>query len=214
MTRKSKSGLVPGLTRRRLLTRMSQFALVSGGIGLMGPRAFAQDSYASPPADGPSLSLRIASNYAGATSAAGPLNAVFEKFRADYPNISLSHEAAPGYDHQTKIKLDATSNRLPDVFSFWRMDPSFGLDQIADSGLLADLTEWTSSDPFFENLFDDSSWATATRNDVVYGIPAQAFYIWFIANKAVFDRAGVALPTTWEELVAAGPALKAAGELP
>lgn len=31
----------------------------------------------------------------------------------------------------------------------------------------------------------------------------------FLWNKAAFDRAGVALPTTWDELFAAGPAFKA-----
>jgi raffinose/stachyose/melibiose transport system substrate-binding protein len=214
MTSNRTSVVMLGMTKRELLTRISQFTLMAGAASLMGSRAFAQDSYQSPPADGPRLSLRVATNYAGNASAARPLNAVFDKFRADYPNISLSHEATPGYDHETKIKLDATSNRLPDVFSFWRMDPSFGLNQIADAGLLADLTEWTAADPFFENLFDESSWNTATRNGVVYGVPAQVFYIWFVANKAVFDRAGVAIPSTWDELVAAGRALKAAGELP
>jgi raffinose/stachyose/melibiose transport system substrate-binding protein len=83
-----------------------------------------------------------------------------------------------------------------------------------DAGRIADLTEWAQNDPAFEGLFDDSSWRTATRDDAIRGIPFQMFYVYFGANPTVFQRAGVELPETWEELVAATDALKAAGEIP
>ena len=37
---------------------------------------------------------------------------------------------------------------------------------------------------------------------------------WVWANKAVFDEAGVAVPTTWDELIAAGEPLREAGVVP
>ena len=40
------------------------------------------------------------------------------------------------------------------------------------------------------------------------------FYVEFLANRAVFARAGVPLPTDWNSLLAAVRALKAKGELP
>jgi ABC-type glycerol-3-phosphate transport system substrate-binding protein len=184
------------------------------GGGMPTKQAFAQTQYLPPPSNGPGFSMRVATTYAGADHMAKPFATVLKQFQADYPNIKLVHEATPGFDHQTKIKLDALSDRLPDVFSFWRLDPSYGLDQIADAGRLADLTSWSRDDPVFKGLFDETSWSTATRNDEVYGIPAQMFYIWFFANKKVLERAKIPVPNTWEEFVAAGPRLVAAGEIP
>lgn len=210
-----KGPITASVSRRGALKRFGLAAALASGVALCSGIAMAQaDAYAPPPADGPKLTLRVATTYAGANSMAAPFEEILAQFQRDYPNITISHEATPGVDHQTKIKLDGTSNRLPDVFAYWRLDPAYGLDQMADAGLIADLTEWKNNDPFFEGLFDPSSWNTATRDGKVYGVPTQAFYIWFLANKAVFERAGIEIPTTWEEFVAAGPALREAGEMP
>ena len=142
------------------------------------------------------------------------VRALLAEFTADYPTITVAVEETPGNDHQTKIKLDASSDRMPDVFNYWRLDPGFGLDQVARAGKVADLTEWTRSDPAFQNLFDDYSWRTASLDGKVYGVPVIMFYVEFLANRAVFDRAGVKLPTDWDSLLAAVRALKAKGELP
>lgn len=211
----NRTGDRHSISRRDALKQLGGAAALAVGVSASGRAAFAQaDKYAPPPANGPRFTMRVATTYAGASSMAKPIAEIFKKFQEDYPGIRIAHEATPGFDHQTKIKLDATSNRLPDVFAFWRLDPSYGLDQMADAGRVADLTEWRKNDPFFNGLFDDTSWSTATRNGVVYGVPTQVFYIWFLANKAVFERAKVAIPKTWDEFVAAGPALKAAGEIP
>ena len=202
----------PGRGRFRNLRMVGAVALAVLGMSTFA--ALAQDDYAPPPADGPQIDLRLATNAVGVSPMATILPEIIAQFELDYPNVSVAYEGTPGNDHQTKIKLDASSNRLPDLFSYWRMDPSFGLDQIVDSGRIADLTEWAQNDPAFEGMFDDSSWRTATREGAVRGIPFQMFYVYFGANPAVFERAGVELPTSWEELMAATDALKAAGEIP
>jgi ABC-type glycerol-3-phosphate transport system substrate-binding protein len=160
------------------------------------------------------VTLRWATNYVGNHAMMAPTREILKKFQADFPNVTIEIEESPGNDHQTKIKLDASSDRLPDVFNYWRMDPAFGLDQIVDAGKVADLSEWTKSDAFFKDLFDDSAWRTASRNNKVHGIPTLMFFVQFIANKEVLDRAGVKPPSSYEELAAAVKALKAKGELP
>ena len=119
------------------------------------------------------LALRFVTNYAGVHPMAKVVRAVLGEFTADFPTISVAVEETPGNDHQTKIKLDASSDRMPDVFNYWRLDPGFGLDQIARAGKLADLTDWTKSDPAFQNLFDDYSWKTsvAGRQDLWRACP-------------------------------------------
>jgi ABC-type glycerol-3-phosphate transport system substrate-binding protein len=162
----------------------------------------------------PAVTLRFATNYVGEHAMAAPVKAILEQYQKDYPNVTIEIEETPGNDHQTKIKLDASSDRLPDVFNYWRMDPAFGLDQVVDAGLVADLSDWTQSDPFFTDLFEETAWKTASRDGKVYGIPTLMFYVEFLANKEVLDRAGIQPPTTYEELVSAVETLNAQGELP
>lgn len=213
----------PGNAAETGETRTGRRAIVAGAAALLPAlatgRASAQASapYAAPPrgaANARKVSLRFATSYVGVAPMTKPVRDILEAFQADYPNVSIAVETTPGNDHQTKIKLDASADRMPDFFNYWRLDPGFGLDQIARAGRLADLTQWTRTDPHFKGLFDDSSWRTATLDQKVYGIPVIMFYVQFLANKAVFDRAGVALPTDWESLNAAVKALKAKGELP
>ncbi len=199
-------GIAQRVSRRTLLVGMA--------LALTGSATVqAQDTYEAPPADGPQIQLRLSSNAVGVSPMAKILPELLEEFQADYPNVSITYEGTPSKDYMTKIKLDASSNRLPDVFSYYRMDPSFGLDQIVDAGRVADLSEWAQNDPAFAGMFDDYAWGTATRDGHIRGIPYQMFYVFFGANPDIFERAGVELPETWEELVAATDALKAAGEI-
>lgn len=199
------------IVTRRVAAGLIAAAGIFGGLPLS---AFAQNGYAPPPTNGPSLTLRLASNAVGASPMAPVQQAIIKQFQEDYPNVKIRFEGSPGNDHQTKIKLDASSNRLPDLFSYWRMDPSFGLDQIVDAGLVADLTEWAKNDPAFKDLFDQSSWNTATRKGVVRGVPLNMFYVYFGANPDIFRRARVEIPKNWEDLLTATDKLKAAGEIP
>ncbi len=161
------------------------------------------------------MTIRWATGASGATDPMGIISrSICAKFMADFPNITVEQEETAGNDHQTKIKLDASSDRLPDAFTYWRLDPVFGLDQIVNAGKIADLTDWTKTDPYFKDLFDDGAWKTASLSGKVYGVPRTMFYVQFVANKEVLDRAGVKLPSTWDELVAAVQTLSTKGELP
>ncbi len=160
------------------------------------------------------MALRFATSYAGMHPMTQPVRAIIEQFKKDYPNVSIAIEESPGDAQMKRIKIDASSDRMPDLFNYWRLDPGFGLDQIARAGKLADLTAWTRGDPAFKDLYDEYSWHTATLDGKVYGIPINMFYVEFLANKAVFDRAGVAIPTDWAGLLDAVKALKAKGEVP
>ena len=195
---------IPALARRSLL---------GAALLPLAPSARAQ-SFAPPAPGGKRITLRFATNYTGVHPMAAAVRTILKQYMADYPNVTITVEETPGNDHQTKIKLDASSDRVPDAFNYWRLDPGFGLDQVARAGKLADLTDWTRSDPAFKDLYDDYSWKTATLDGKIYGVPAIMFYVQFLANRAVFDRAGVPLPTDWLGLLASVRALREKGELP
>ena len=206
----------PSTSRRTLLQSAAALAVGAATWGVT-TRTAAAAGYAAPPIgakDAKPVALRFGTSYVAGTPMAKPVRDIFAQFQKDYPNVSIAIEETPGNDHQTKIKLDASSDRVPDFFNYWRLDPGFGLDQIARAGRLADLTEWTKTDPAFKGLFDDSSWTTASLGGKVYGVPVIMFYVQFLANKQVFERAGVPLPTDWDSLLASVKALKDKGELP
>ncbi len=206
-------------TRQPVLARRTMLggALGVGAALAAAGRTHAADAFA-PPATGDHgakhVALRFATNYAGMHPMTKPVHDIIAQFLKDYPNVTIAVEESPGDAQMTRIKLDAGSDRLPDLFNYWRLDPGFGLDQIARAGRLADLTAWTKSDPFFAGLYDDYSWRTATLDGKIWGVPINLFYVEFLANKAVFDRAGVAIPQDWDGLLAAVKALKAKGEIP
>jgi ABC-type glycerol-3-phosphate transport system substrate-binding protein len=195
---------------------MGAALLGMAGAGARPAAAQALDAaYAPPkPGDSKSITLRFATAYAGVHPMGPVVRSVIKDFTDKYPNVTVKVEGTPGNDHQTKIKLDASADRLPDLFSYWRLDPGFGLDQIVAAGKLADLTAWTRNDPFFKGLFDQDSWNTASIGGKVWGIPLLVFYVEFLANKTVFARAGVPVPTDWESLLSSVKALKQKGELP
>src|SRR5271167_774639 len=193
--------------------RPTRRGLLAATLATALPFAHARAAAPPPPPAQP-LTLRFATNFAGVHPMAKVVHGIIDDFTHDYPTITVKIEETPGNDHQTKIKLDASSDRLPDLFNYWRLDPGFGLDQIARAGKLADLTAWTHNDPFFNGLYDAYSWRTATLDEKVWGVPINMFYVEFLANKTVFDRAGVAIPTDWPSLLDAVKALKAKGELP
>ncbi len=198
---------------------------VVGGVGagaallLLGHRqAAAADAFVPAPpigaAHAPKIHIRFATSYAGVHPMTKPVRERIAAFTHDYPNVSVVIEESPGDAQLTKIKLDASADRLPDLFNYWRLDPSFGLDQVAHAGRLADLTSWVRSDPTFAGLYDESSWRTASLDGKIYGIPIIMYYVEFLANKAVFKKAGVPIPKDWPTLLNAVKSLKSKGEIP
>ncbi|WP_134701011.1 ABC transporter substrate-binding protein [Ammoniphilus sp. YIM 78166] len=165
-----------------------------------------------PKKEGKPVELRFATNQTEQT-ALPVISAVFDQYMKENPHVKIKVEQAPNYDLQTKIQLDATSGRLPDFFQYWRPDPAYGLDKMIAAGLIADLTEFANQ-PDIKGLFDETAWNTATVDGKVRGIPLLMFYIHILANKEVFESAGVKIPETWDEMLTAMDQLKGKGIIP
>lgn len=139
---------------------------------------------------------------------------ILAKFTADFPNVTLELEESPGNDLITKINTDIMGDNTPDMFTFWRPEAKWSVDKYIAKGALADLTDLVNSDPFFEGLFPDYAWRTATVNGRVYCIPRLNFYVEFLVNKKIFDQFAIPLPTDWASLVNACQQLQANGIIP
>jgi multiple sugar transport system substrate-binding protein len=83
----------------------------------------------------------------------------------------------------------------------------------AAAGFFAPLDDVAPAD-VLEDLKADMagfSLADMTYNGKLYGLPYYADTISFIYNKKILEDAGIAVPTTWEEVMAAAETLKAGG---
>lgn len=139
---------------------------------------------------------------------------VLRQFQEDYPNVTLEIEESPGNDLITKINTDVMGDNTPDMFTFWRPEAKWSVDKYIEKGALADLTEWVEEDEFFDDLFPEYAWDTATVDGHIYCIPKESFYMEFLVNQEIFEQYDLEMPTDWEKLVTACETLKENGVIP
>ena len=115
--------------------------------------------------------------------------------------VSIEREVVPGPDLIAKVLQQASSRTLPDVLMLDNPD----LQQIAATGALSVLSDYgLSADGYAKGVVDAS-----TYNGKLYGLQPITNTIGLFYNKDILAKAGVAPPTTWEELRAAAKKLTA-----
>ena len=129
------------------------------------------------------------------------------------PNFEYEFELVSSDNLKQKIATLAASNDLPDVFVYESGKPIVELidaDKILDVGqALEDLGVADSLDAGAVSLLK-----TLSGTDQLYDLPLGMNVEGFWYNKALFEKAGVEVPNTWEEFEAACVTLKAAGIQP
>jgi raffinose/stachyose/melibiose transport system substrate-binding protein len=139
---------------------------------------------------------------------AGPVVAQIDKMFEDAnPNIKIDFTTAPTDQYQTVIKTRLASGDAPDVFGVF---PGAWLQTYgAKPNYLVDL----SNEPWVASL-NSGAKGVSTYNGKVYALPMSQNVIGVVYNKDVFAKAGVTVPTNWDEFLAACQKLKAAGVTP
>ena len=152
-------------------------------------------------AGGPVTSLRVLDYYnnepdrtvyAQALDACGKQN-----------GVTIDREVVPGAALIAKVLQQASSRTLPDVLMLDNPD----LQQIAATGALAPISDFGLSTAGYAGGVT----AASTYQGAVYGLQPVANTIALFYNKDVLAKAGVAPPTTWDELKAAASRLTAGG---
>jgi multiple sugar transport system substrate-binding protein len=81
---------------------------------------------------------------------------------------------------------------------------------LTSEGLLTDVTD--ALQPYLDDgLFNEAALPAAMVGDRYYGVPAGFNPSFMMINRAVYDEYGVEVPTTWDELIAAGEELRPHG---
>ena len=116
----------------------------------------------------------------------------------------------------TEILIRLSSERLPDIFTYW--GGRTRMDSLIQSGQLLNVREYLETSDSVE--FDDFlpySWEIfrkAPDSDHYFGIPMEQYQSAFICNADIFEQYGIAYPKTFDDLAAIAPLLRQQGIIP
>ncbi len=123
------------------------------------------------------------------------LERVMALFHENNPDIRVTQENIPNPEYMAKVTAATVAGSLPDTL----MVAAERFADLLAMGALTDITERVEGWEARSELPDDR-FAGMSRDGKVYGVPAFAFVQWLYYRKDWFDEAGIAVPTTWEEL--------------
>ena len=127
-------------------------------------------------------------------------------FEEAYPNVDVKLvNAGTNTEEYTKLQNAITAGSgAPDVAQV----EYYAIPQFALSDSLLDLAPYGFGD--LEDEYTAGPWGAVTVDDAVYGLPQDSGPMAMFYNKTVFDQYGIAVPTTYDEYVAAAEALHTA----
>lgn len=121
-----------------------------------------------------------------------------DAFNEVYPNIDVTVNVTPFAEYWTKLQTQGSSDTLPDVF--WMNGPNIGL--YASNGQIEPITGAIDAGDIDTANYPESLVDLYSVDDVNYGVPKDFDTIGIWTNRALFEQAGVELPTsdwTWDE---------------
>ncbi|WP_138470013.1 ABC transporter substrate-binding protein [Poseidonocella sp. HB161398] len=88
-------------------------------------------------------------------------------------------------------------------------------EELVEAGLMRDLTDIAEAGHWRDVVNPPSLLDSCTLDGRIYCVPVNIHsWQWLWLSEKAYADAGVPVPTTWEEFVAAAPALEAAGKVP
>ncbi|WP_328451885.1 extracellular solute-binding protein [Streptomyces sp. NBC_00386] len=166
--------------------------------------------------DGKTLKLW---HYEGPDSAMGVAwKEAIKEFEAQHPGVQVKFEEKGFEQIQKTAPMVLNSNDAPDIMEYNKGNATAGL--LSKQGLLTDLTAEATRRGWDKKL--SAGVRTTSQYDTNgvmgsgkwYGVPNYAEYTMVFYNKDLFEKYGIAEPTTYDELVSAMDAFAAKGVTP
>lgn len=127
------------------------------------------------------------------------------EFTKKYRKVDVNVVVQPWADRDTQLTTAIAGNKAPDVVY---LIPD-QLPQYAANGSLADVTDVIAGD---RSDFRSDALAALTSNGTLYGVPLLMGGSGSLVNTKLLKAAGISrLPTTWDDILADAPKLKAKG---
>jgi len=118
------------------------------------------------------------------------------EFIAQNPNVSITTESYNDQPWQEKVRIYATANQLPDLMKYWSL-PTL-LKPLVEAGMVEPL----DYDTFAQYDFLPGALESNMIDGKLYGIPASSDFWVIFYNKSLFEKAGLDIPTSWDEIKA------------
>jgi len=144
-----------------------------------------------------------------------PANEGFEKiikgFTEKFPNVTITREVMDAQSMQAVAKTALASGTGPDIIQYDTGPASAGV--LANAGLLLPLDDYYNQYKWDDRIF---TWTKArtTFDGKVYGIGTELEFYGTYYNINLFDKLGLSVPKTYDDLLALCQKGKDAGIIP
>ncbi|WBB80871.1 extracellular solute-binding protein [Micromonospora sp. WMMD882] len=139
--------------------------------------------------------------------------ATFDRIIADFarerPDIRVRQNHVP--DSETALRTRLVRDDVPDVLAL-NGDGSFG--ELAEAGIFHDFADDPVVQTIDPGILEIQQGLGVRADGEVNALPLAASANGILYNKRLFAQHGVAVPTTWAELLAAAGTFRAAGVTP
>jgi raffinose/stachyose/melibiose transport system substrate-binding protein len=168
---------------------------------------------APPPTQAPQaqvVTINVLDQFTEASDNAG-MDLLSQMFMAKYPNIKIKRDAVTSDNMRTMVQTELASGTGPDVI-YYDTGPGFG-GVLANAGLLLPLDDYYALYKWDDRIF---TWTKArtTFKGKVYGIGNELEFVGAYYNKTLFDKLGLSVPKTYDDLIPLCQKAKAAGYVP
>lgn len=147
------------------------------------------------------VKLSVWHNWTGQDAKAIAMRKILDDFQAQHPEVQLEVEGLPTDGLKTRLRTVAAADEMPDLFVMW---PDAMTKEFVNGGLLQPVDEFLNSKPEWKNNFIPNALDGFTVDGKTYTVPmnlAPSSFIYY--NQAIFDKYGVKVPKTWDELKSA-----------
>lgn len=120
------------------------------------------------------------------------VDSMIEAFNKEYPDVTVTTTVTPFGQYWTTLQTQASSNTLPDVF--WMNMPYFKL--YASNGQLAPIDDQVSAGDIDISAYPEALTAFYNYDGTQYAVPKDVDTDAMWLNTAIFEQAGVDLPST------------------
>ncbi|GAB4499677.1 MAG: hypothetical protein OHK0052_15060 [Anaerolineales bacterium] len=142
------------------------------------------------------------------TEDVGQMNEILAQFHAAYPSITIQYDPTPATEYDAVLEAQLATGSGPDLFYL----RSFAVSRhLYEQGYLAALDTLPGLQ---QNFTAAMRVPWSTDDGLPYGVPFIATSHAIYYNASLFEQLGLAIPQTWEELLATAQTIQSAGYIP